>query len=424
MNSATTAPSPTSLPLSSPEPKRLRLTIRAHTGQKEYVAATAPIVAAIAGTGGGKTVIGIIDLIMEMVKNPGQLWLVAEPTWPMVTRILLTASPGRPSLISLIKKFDPKAIYSKGDSAIYSTLGTILLASALNPQSMEGVHVAGVWLDEAGQMSKLAFETAKRRVAFQGGRVKLTTTPYNRGWLFKEVHVPAREGDPDIKVINFPSTSNPAYDRAAFERARHTMTDARFRMLHLGGFERPEGMIYGKQWDDRLIIDPFDIHDDWWQGAAMDFGWNHPVGVVWMARNPDGVYFLTHEYKRGETLLENHFKAIQKIQANGGPNPTVWYGDPAAKQERREMRNYGLPMRTADNTFLTGIDTMAELMATGRFYVFKTCTHWIDEIEGYVWDTKNDEFTDKPVKMNDDLMDAGRYLVHTEEKRGKPKLYT
>jgi len=360
---------------------------------------------------------------MAMVKNPNQLWLVAEPTWPMVTRILLTASPGRPSLISLIKQFDPKAIYSKGDRAIYTKMGTILLASATHPESMEGAHVAGAWLDEAGQMSKLAFETAKRRVAFQGGRVKITTTPYNRGWLYKEVHLPALAGDKDIRVINFNSLANPAYNREAYERAQRTMTAARFRMMHEGGFERPEGMIYGNQWEDSLLIEPFRIPDDWWQGAAMDFGWNHPTAAIFAARDPNGVYYLTHEYKKGETLLEKHYKAVAKISQNGA-KPTVWYGDPAAKQERREMRNYGLPMRPADNTFLTGIDTVAELMATGRLKVFNTLTHWADEVESYIWDTKNDEYTDKPVKINDDLMDATRYLLHTVEKTGQVRLHT
>ena len=81
--------------------KPFRLKFRAHYGQAAYVKSTEPILAAIAGTGGGKTVIGMIDNLMDMAKYPRELWLVVEPTWAMVTRILLTSSPGRPRLAPL-----------------------------------------------------------------------------------------------------------------------------------------------------------------------------------------------------------------------------------------------------------------------------------------------------------------------------------
>jgi len=404
--------------------KPFRLKFRAHYGQAAYVKSSEPILAAIAGTGGGKTVIGMIDVLMDMAKYPGELWLVVEPTWAMVTRILLTSSPGRPSLLHLIKQIDPSAFYLKADNAIYSKIGTVFLGSAQNPMSLEGVHVRGAWMDEAGQMSRLAFETVKRRVAAKGGRVKITTTPYNRGWLYKEVHLPARAGDRDIKVINFPSTANPTYSLAAFERAQRTMNPARFRMMHEGGFERPEGMIYGPtadgspQWDDKLIIPPFPIPADWWQGAGVDFGWNHPTGAGFVARSPDdqgGIYYLTHDYKKGESSMATHANALKKISSNGA-NPQRWVGDPAAAQERKELRTLGIPIRLADNTVMAGIETVGGLMATGRFFVFDTCHDFIDEVEGYIWDTKFDEFIDKPVKLNDDVMDAVRYIVHTEEK--------
>ncbi len=423
--------------LSSSQSKpRLRLSIRPSRPQHDYLSATKSIIAFIAGTGAGKTVIGIVQQLIDMATYPGEQWLVVEPTWPMVDRILLRSSKGRIGLLDLLRKMDPGAIYNKGERAIYSSLGTILLASATHPESMEGAHVKGTWLDEAGQMSKLAYETGVRRASFKNGKVRLTTTPYNRGWLFKDIFQRAQRGDPDMEVIRGSSITNPAYPRETYERNKRTMSDARFRMFHEGGFERPEGMVYGltadgnPQWDERHIVRPFPIPNDWWQGAGLDFGWNHPTAAVWIARSPAGVYFLTDEYKRGETLLRTHYDAIQKINRNGGgrkrraPNPSKWLADPAAKQERNEMRKLGLQVQAADNAVVAGIETVGSLMATDRFKVFDTCTHWLDEVEGYIWESKQDQFLDKPVKLNDDLMDATRYLLRTEEKRLHPTLYT
>ena len=77
---------------------------------------------------------------------------------------------------------------------------------------------------------------------------------------------------------------------------------------------------------------------------------------------------------------------------------------------------------------MAGIDTLSTLMATGRLKVFRTCKHWLDEVEGYVWDSDHPDhnrgnFKDQPLKANDDLLDATRYLVHTREKKRGVKLY-
>ena len=43
----------------------------------------------------------------------------------------------------------------------------------------------------------------------------LGTTPYNRGWLYKDVYSPFLRGDPDVKVSRFNSLANPKYPTAA-----------------------------------------------------------------------------------------------------------------------------------------------------------------------------------------------------------------
>ena len=167
-----------------------------------------------------------------------------------------------------------------------------------------------------------------------------------------------------------------------------------------------------------MLVDPFPIPEDWWRGAGLDFGYNNAFATVWLARNGDGVYYLTDEYKKTQTLLEPHATKLKNQRAD------VWYGDPAAAGERAELRRLGIPVQEAVNDVVPGLDTLNQLMASGRFKVFKGMSHWIDEIEGYVWSTKADEFTDKPVKLNDHLMDATRYLVHTVEKSMGPTLFT
>ena len=45
--------------------------------------------------------------------------------------------------------------------------------------------------------------------------------------------------------------------------------------------------------------------------------------------------------------------------------------------------------------------------------IFDTLPEVRRELEGYVWDAKASTDKDKPVKVNDHLMDAARYFVKT-----------
>lgn len=398
-----------------------RLAIRPHRGQAAVIRAAKPVVAAIAGTGGGKTVLLFIICLKAMLERPGEHWLFAEPTKEMITRNLLKAAPGRLSLLDILQHVDSSARHHSGDNAIYTKYGTVWLVSCTNPLTMEGAHVAGAFLDEAGQVSKLAFETAQRRAAFKGGTVWIGTTPYNRGWLYKDVFLPWQQGDPDIFVERFSSLANPRYPREVYERNQRNMDPARFRMFHEGGFERPEGMIY-KGWDDvAMVVEPFEIPNDWPRFGGLDYGWNHPTAAVWIARGPDGKYYIYEEYRESEGLIAKHFDAMQEKCASQVPR---WWDDPAGAQYSAEMRRLGLPVQGAQNEVQAGLDTVAELMASGRLKVFRTCKNWLTEIEGYVWDKNvSGEFKDKPVEVDDDLMDATRYGFHSELKGGKTSLY-
>lgn len=403
-------------------PPVLNLTIRPHRGQAPILTSVAPIVAAIAGTGGGKTVIGMIWLLLQMARHPNSLWLVVEPTWQMVDRILLRSSSGRTGLLQLIHYFDPQAIYKRADRTIFSTMGTIYLASATHPESMEGAHVAGAWLDEAGQMRRLAYETAARRCSYRSGQLLITTTPYNRGWLFTDIFQRWQSDDKDFFVSQFSSIANPTYPKDVIERNRRTMSPARFKMFHEGAFERPEHMVLWA-WDDSMLVDPFPIPSDWWQAGGLDLGFNHPTAAIWGTRDPDGIYYLHQEYRKPATLLSQHHTALAARSSNGS-HPTAWYADPSAKQSIAELRRLGLPVVPANNDVTNGIDTVNTLMATGRLKVFKGLSHWIDEAESYAYEERDGIATERPVKLGDDLMDATRYLLHTTEKRQPMALYT
>ena len=401
--------------------KAVKLRIRPHQGQRDTIESESPIVAAIAGTGGGKTVSGYIWLLLAMAKNPGATWIVAEPTERMVNRILLTAAPGRPSLPQFFAKFDPKQQWSKTEGILRHKLGQIVICGMDNPDAAQGVHASGIWLDEAGLMPYLALLTARQRVSFEKGQLLITTTPYDMGWLRTEIY--ERREDPDITVIKYPSTANPAYPKEQMEAARRTFSKERFAMMYEGDFARPEGMIYDVFDEEHHLVDEPRILNPGQPVeyiGGIDFGWNHPTAACVVANDPESERaVIIAEHRQPSSTIAEHAEALQAMAPT---EDMVWYADPSAPQLIAELREYGLNITEADNDVTAGIGSVYAALKDDRLRIYRGLTHTRSEIASYAWkrDRNSATFTDEPVKRNDDLMDAARYAIHSP--RTKPAL--
>ena len=71
----------------------------------------------------------------------------------------------------------------------------------------------------------------------------------------------------------------------------------------------------------------------------------------------------------------------------------------------------GYKVIPADNAVADGIRETATALKRGLIKISPDCTNWKKEAQGYVWDDKASE--DKPIKVNDHLMDSMRYFVKT-----------
>ena len=65
----------------------------------------------------------------------------------------------------------------------------------------------------------------------------------------------------------------------------------------------------------------------------------------------------------------------------------------------------------ADNAVMDGIRETAVSLQMGFIKILRSCTNWVSEVGGYVWDMESGE--EKPVKISDHLMDSTRYFVKT-----------
>jgi|SRR3990167_758328 len=256
-----------------------------------------PILAAIAGTGSGKTMTGYWWLHSRMEAMPGNTWLVAEPTFPMLAKVLLTSSdPDRPSLVDYLVKVGHQPEYKAVDRIIKTLNGQVYLSSADDPNSMQGAPVKGVWLDEAGLDVVQAYDVARQRCVMLQGQVLITSTPYNLGWLKTEV---AEKVGPDIHVEKWRSIDRPGFPRESYERERALLPEWRFRMLYDAKFERPAGVIYSVFYEAACVIPRFEIPKQWLVHTGHDFGASNPAALFYAQDPATGEFYLFDEYLPG-----------------------------------------------------------------------------------------------------------------------------
>lgn len=87
--------------------------------------------------------------------------------------------------------------------------------------------------------------------------------------------------------------------------------------------------------------------------------------------------------------------------------------DPSAASFIAALREYPqFRVRKANNDVDNGIRNTARAMQSGKIKFAPWLKNWKAEVQGYVWDDRDD--IDAPIKMNDHLMDAMRYEVHTK----------
>lgn len=417
-------PSPSLVELDGP-----KMRLHFHPGQQLAWQSRKRFIAVIAGSQGGKTSFGPHWLRREISEQGPGDYMVVTPTFSLLEikalpefrrlfedQLALGTYKGSP-----VRQF---VVSREGEVRLFGAeqdIPTIVwFGYAENPESLESATAKGAWLDEAGQKKfRLgSWEAIQRRLALHQGRALITTTPYNLGWLHQVIWQPwqvANRDHPYIDVINFDSTTNPAFPRAEFDRLREEMPTWKFDLFHRGIFTRPAGLIYGN-WREEFAIEPFPIPDHWPRHMGMDFGGVNTAAIYTAEeldeRNqPTGRLIHYREYHAGGLSAAEH----TVVMLRGEPMiPTAIGGSRSEGQWRLEFRNAGLPVyRPPVSDVEVGIDRVYGAHQRGEILVFRTLAKYLEQKRTYsrVLDEQGnptEAIEDKEVFHE---LDAERYLI-------------
>ena len=314
----------------------------------------------------------------------------------------------------------PNAINSvviKHKTGGYSRIG--FKAYEMGKEKWMGESVDVIWLDEEPPQG--IYSQALTRTADKGGIVFMTFTP---------------EQGMTETVAQFVNNikDGQALIQATWDDAPHMTGEIRKQILEaLPPHERKmrekgipvlgSGLVFPLPEED-LLCDPIDIPDHWPRLCGIDFGWDHPTAVTWIAWDRDSdVVYVYDSYSLRQETVPVHSSAIN---ARGKWIPVIWpmdgrqadkgSGKNLTEQYRKESVNMlrehfsnppsqGMKEGTGGNSVEAGNQQMLTRFQTKRLKIFKNQGKLLEELRMY---HRKDG---KIVPIHDDVISALRYCV-------------
>lgn len=154
-------------------------------------------------------------------------------------------------------------------------------------------------------------------------------------------------------------------------------------------------------------------------GGGIDFGYSADPSTVINAYKYNGQRIYDEVvYQKG--LLNNQIADLIK---NSGNKNTMYYPDSAEPKSIKELRNYGLNVKSA----VKGADSIKNginLMQQNTFLVTARSYNLIDELRKYAWDKdRQGNKINKPIDSFNHAIDACRYFEQTHGTFKKSKIY-
>lgn len=284
---------------------------------------------------------------------------------------------------------------------------------------IQGITLAGVFLDEVALMTRSFVEQALARCSIAGSKFWFNCNPEGPfHWFYREWILKASEKN--ALHLHFEIDDNPSLSEEIKNRYKTQYSGVFYDRYIRGLWVKAEGLIYPHF--DRLKHVTSDIpslnryHSYY---ISMDYGTLNPCSMgLWCIA--DGKAYRIKEYyydgraKSAQKTDEEYYVELEKL-AQGYPIDRVIV-DPSAASFKECIRRHGkFSPYDAVNDVVDGIRVVSSFLKSDKLLFSTSCNDSIREFSEYCWDEKSGE--DKPIKEHDHAMDDIRYFCNTILKR-------
>lgn len=275
---------------------------------------------------------------------------------------------------------------------------------------IQGITLAGVFLDEVALMPRSFVEQALARCSVSGSKMWFNCNPDNPAHWFYCEWIKKREQKHAL-YIRFTMEDNPSLSPELRARYERLYSGSFYERFVLGRWTASEGVVY-PMFEREKHVYSGDIECERFV-ISCDYGTVNPASFgLWGLRS--GVWHRIKEYyysskREGVPRTdEEHYAALEELA--GGRDIEKVIVDPSAASFIECIRRHSrFRVVKADNDVVTGIRHVSTALRGGRLMFNESCSDILREFTLYRWNEKSG--TDAPIKENDHAMDDMRYFV-------------
>jgi len=288
-----------------------------------------------------------------------------------------------------------------------------------------GEAIDVVWLDEEPRQE--IFSQCITRTADTNGIVYMTFTP-ERG-MTSVVSAFMNDLKPGQSLTTATWDDVEHLDEATKEQLLAVYSPAERDMRSKGIPVFGSGLVFPVAEED-VVCDDFELPEHYLCLAAIDFGYDHPTAISWVALDPDNdVIYVYDEYRRSKETPLTHAAVLNSRTPSipvAFPHDGLQHDKGSGVQLAQQYRDLGVYMLaqhftnppaegaiSGNNSVEAGLSEMLQRFETGRLQIFKSCAETLEEMRLY--HRKNG----KVVALKDDLISAMRYAVLSVERFGE-----
>lgn len=374
----------------------------------------------------GKTKVAFQKLLMKSLKSERRVLLLRRTNNKIMDTIWLEAMTildewGLKKFVT-INKSEQTITFDKLNGTVWTFRG------GDEPERLKGMIISDVYFDELSEFNAEIVDLLNatlRSKRYGSLQILATTNPTNKtNFLYTYFSFDLDKVPNNTRIIHSTWHDNPYLDDS-FAIAMADLKERNYRkwLRDSEGEWVAEGKTIYNNWDVEKL-DKYELlkeNPNLVDCYAIDVGFNHPYAIcVSLVDEETKTIYVVDEYYRRESTDEDAYKWI----CRSGYGRNLFIIDSAAPINRETLHRLGLRVKGSKKghgSVLSGISKIQDY----KIIIDERCTNFIDEISNYCWkQDKNGNYTDEPVKVGDDLMDAFRYSLENVIGKKKCKIIT
>jgi PBSX family phage terminase large subunit len=297
-------------------------------------------------------------------------------------------------------------------SNIYYIFGA---SNEASQDTLQGLTGASALLDEVALFPRNFVDQTIGRCSVKGSKIFMNCNPSSPFHWLKTDFID-QSSDKNILHLHFNLDDNLSLSQQTKDKYKRMFSGVFYKRYIDGLWTLADGLVYDGFTDD-MVVEVVPMIKRYWIG--VDYGNQNSTSFILVGMGIDNKCYIIDEYRHSgrETSRQKspsqYAEELKVFIAKQGVNIDNIFIDPAATSFIVTCHQAGIQkIATAFNDVKYGIGLIQSLMVEDNFRIHKRCKYLLKNLSDYSWCPKAQKLgEDKPMKQNDDQVDAMRYGI-------------